>query len=358
MADTNATSFGSILKKMFSECRTGRLLVESAEAKIVIHIDQGKVVRVEGSLDDEWLAGEYLVGTGILSPGRMRKALRLAKERNIAPELVLLSRGWVSKETLSRWVESQARQTILPLFAKVGIMVRFLTQEPNPNALMSPIPIPMLLRDGVKRVAEWPAILKRVSNFNLVYGRDDTNPSAMPTQDEQGSDKGTGLGPNERIVHYFIDGRRNVRELARISGLDLFFVARALFRLEARFLIKVVGEKSASTLHELSIVPYIFRGLIGACILVAIGAIAIYEPGPVKLLTGRDTLNLKTFQAARTQATRAVIKDCLEEDYLLRGQIPSTLVDLSCMRDKDPRLLNPFSFSVVPDKGFKLEIKR
>ncbi len=358
MPDNSQTSFGAILKKMFSECRTGRLLIESSEGKVVVHVDQGKVVRVEGGSEGEWLAGEYLVGTGILSAARMRKALKIGRARGIAPELVVLSRGWVSKETLSRWIESQARQTILPLFSQVGIMVRFLTQEPNPNPLMPPIPIPMLLRDGVKRVAEWPAILKRISNFNMVYARDEAANSAFPSQDDQGlKDSDSGLGPNERIVHYFIDGHRNVKDLARISGLDLFFVARALFRLEARFMIKAVGKKDSLAINELTVVPYIFRALIGACILVAIAAIAIYEPGPVKLLTGKDTINLNTFTRARAKATKAVLQECIEDDYLLRGQVPLSLTDLSCMRDRDPRLLAPFEFSVLPEQGFRLELK-
>lgn len=358
MSDNAATSFGGILKKMCVEARTGRLHVESPDGKVSIHIEQGRIVNVNGNLEGEWIAGNYLVATGALSASRMLKALAISQKRGVAPLQVVAVKKWVSVDLLSRWAEFEAKESILPLFFKVGILVRYVATPPEHDPLLTPVPIPMLLKEGVRRIREWPNLSKRVAGPDAIYARDLSQIAEDSSDGEIILGDSQGIGPNERIVYFFVDGKRNIKDLARISGLSVFHTCQAVFNLEAKFLIKPAGSRKSSALPRRNVIPAFFRLAIGVGILMALAALVVIQPGPIKLLTGKDRPDVDAYIHAKAQQTRENLIQCIEDDYLMTGRLARTPDNLHCIGDSNRFAADIFDYVVDEERGYYLQTKR
>ncbi|MBM4370790.1 MAG: DUF4388 domain-containing protein, partial [Deltaproteobacteria bacterium] len=207
-----SVSFGAILKKMHLESRSGRLIIESPDGKVVLHLRDGKIVGIDVPTGGTWAIGEYLVGTGSISERRMLRCLRLAEAANVSPEKIAVDRRFITQDVALRFVELHAREAILPLFTRVGIMVRFTADPPVANPLLPPISVPFLIKEGSKRAAEWPALIKRIPTFDLVYDKDPTFLTSLRRAGGDAMDPfkvvdgDRSMGANERIVYFFVNG--------------------------------------------------------------------------------------------------------------------------------------------------------
>jgi len=327
-------SFGAILKKMHLESRAGRLHIESPDGSVVLHLREGKIINVDLSGGMEWAIGEYLVGTGSISERKMLKCVRAAEASGTAPEKIAVERGYITQDVAFRFVELHAKEAILPLFTRVGIMVRFHNETPNANPLLPPISVPFLIKEGSKRAAEWPALNKRIPTFDMLYDKD---PSFLTTLRRAEGDAvdpfktasgGRAMGANERMVYFFVDGKRNIRQLARVAGLDLYCTCKALFNLESRFMVKATGECSDGAADGRTIFPFLIRIATFLGLIAALAALGLYLPGPLKLLAGDGSLDLERLEAVRPIRLEYRIRDTLEDVWLMSLRLPGDLSTL------------------------------
>jgi hypothetical protein len=324
-------SFGAILKKMHLESRTGQLHIETPDGRVVIGLRDGKIVNVDTPTGDAWGIGEYLVGTGSISERKMLKCIRLAESTGAAPEKIAVERRFITQDVAFRFVELHAKETILPLFTKVGIMVRFQTESPVVNPLLPPISIPFLIKEGSKRAAEWPALIKRIPSFDMLYDKDPSflntlRRSSGDTMDPfKVADGDRAMGANERIVYFFVDGKRNVRQLTRVAGLDLYSTCRALYNLESKFMVKATGDRSDGTSSGGTIFPLLIRLVTFVGLAAAVAALGFYLPGPLQFLAGEGSLDLSKVEAVQPIRLEYRIRDTIEEVWLLSLQLPKEL---------------------------------
>lgn len=327
-------SFGAILKKMHLESRTGQLHIESPDGRVVLNLLNGKIVNVDTPTGDAWAIGEYLVGTGSISERKMLKCIRLAEGSNAAPEKIAVERGFITQDVAFRFVELHAKETILPLFTKVGIMVRFQNESPKVNQLLPPISIPFLIKEGSKRAAEWPALIKRIPTFDMLYDKDPSFLATLRRSDGDAmdpfkvADGDRAMGANERIVYFFVDGKRNIRQLTRVAGLDLYSTCRALYNLESKFMVKATGDRSTGTASTGTIFPLLIRFVTFLGIAAAVAALGFYLPGPLQFLAGKGSLDLSRVEAVQPVRLEHRIRDTIEDVWLMSLQLPKDLTAL------------------------------
>lgn len=352
-------SFAAVLKKMHGEARTGKLSVESPDSALELGIIDGKVVSIHQKMGDGWLFGEYLQFSGTISEKKLLKALKDSRNRNTTPEILLVERRLISKDVAIRISELVLREMLLPLFSKVGIVVRFTPDEPWSDPLLPVVSIPYLIREGARRAAEWPALRHRIPSLDLVYAKDGAKARELFSGDRGGFDEdtedpsGPALGADERIVLHFIDGRMNVRQMSRTANLDTFTTCRALVNLESNHLVRVVGESSRNVARDPTVLPFLMKMVVYLGIVAALAVLWHFRPGPLSLLNsseipGRELMN----QVARARFSEAA-RDAAEENLLRRGRLPSGLDELEGFTNDDKIKLGELGVMVIPDEEIK-----
>ncbi|MBM4354715.1 MAG: DUF4388 domain-containing protein [Deltaproteobacteria bacterium] len=324
-------SFADILKFLASNRKTGILKVASAEGELLLHFSDGKIVGVDMPKGQEWVIGQYLTEGEVISDRRLVKALRIAASKRQAPEDVLVRKGYVSPDVLKRFMDLYSREVILPLFSKVGLVCSFLADPPVENRWLPPVSVAFLLKEGDRRAREWPLLTKRVPSSAVVYAKDKSFiAQVMKEGEETGnplfSDRlDPELGANERIVYYFTDGRKTVKQVSRASGLDLFSTYRAFYTLENKFMVKVVSSQGAEAPRDSGLLQAAVRVAFYGLIFLALLWLGAVRPGALKLLTGERKMEVSGVRDSFHRAERSMARSDLEA---------ATLQYLACPGDQ------------------------
>lgn len=322
-------NFAGILKLLYSNQKSGVLKVRSPEGELNLHFMEGKIVGVETPRGQEWVIGDYLVEGKVLSVRRLIKAVNIASRKGLSPEEVLVRKGYISPDVLRRYMDLYSREVILPLFSKVGLVCSFLQETPQSNRWLPPVSVPFLLREGEKRAHEWPLLTKRIPSAAVVYDKDKSFISQILKEGEEGttplfSDKlNPELGANERIVYYFVDGKKSVKQLSRSSGLDLFSTYKALFNLENKSMVKVVGSQGTQVPKEAALIPYIVKGFFYLLILAVVAGLIVIRPGPLKILSGERGVDVQEMARALDRAKDKAVSTRLEEAFVTKAFSPT-----------------------------------
>jgi len=356
-------SFAGILKLLYTNRKSGILKVKSVEGELLIHFLEGKIVGVDTARGQDWIIGQYLIEGEVLTERRLLRALRIATQKSITPEEVLVKKRYISPDVLKRYMDLYSREVILPLFGKVGLVCSFLSEDPVENQWLPPVSVPYLLKEGERRSREWPLLAKRIPSEGVVYAKDKSFISqVMKDGDEEGnslfSDRmDPELGANERIVYYFVDGRRPVKLLARAAGLDLFSTYKALYNLENKFMVKVVSSQGSEVRRESTVIPYIVRGLFYLLILAALAGLGLNRPGPLKILAGERGVDIQQIMDAAKEAELLELDSAVRAVYLEKTTCPTSLeaaAELSGLSGVD---VSRFDFRCEAAKGYRLDWK-
>ncbi len=311
-------SFADILKFLASNRKTGILKVISAEGELLLHFSDGKIVGVDMPKGQEWVIGQYLTEGEVISERKLMKALRIAADKGQTPEEVLVRKRFVSPDVLKRFMDLYSREVILPLFSKVGLVCSFLSDPPAENRWLPPVSVAFLLKEGDRRAREWPLLTKRIPSPGVVYAKDKSFIAQVVKDGDEGgnplfSDRlDPELGANERIVYYFVDGRKTVKQVSRAAGLDLFSTFRALYTLENKFMVKMVSSQGTEIVQDSVLVHAAVRVAFYGLIVLALAWLGAVRPGPLKLLSGERSLDLSEVKDSFYRAERALARSELE----------------------------------------------
>lgn len=350
-------NFAGILKLLYQNRKTGVLKIQSAEGELLVHFREGKIVNVDMPRGQEWIIGQYLTEGEVLSERKLLKALKISSEKNLRPEEIIVSKKFMSPDVLRRYMDLYSREVILPLFSKVGLVCSFVAEEPLENRWLPPVSVPFLLKEGEKRTREWPLLAKRIPSANVVYGKDKSFISQVMKDGESNgnplfSDKvDPELGANERIVYYFVDSKKSVKQLARASGLDLFSTYKALYNLENKFMVKVVSSQALQERRGNPVIPYAIKGLFYAATIVALGLLALNRPGPLKLASGERDIDIELIEKAVQRTLEAKGEIAVETLLLVNMECPDSFEPAIRQGLLERQTAEPLKFTCDPGQG-------
>jgi hypothetical protein len=239
----------------------------------------------------------------------------------------------------------------------VGITARFRDEPPEPLEEITPIPIPYVLKDAGRRIREWPLLEKRVPSQDAVYAKaPGTIGEILGTQgggvrevdpntrvDEEAALEGE-IGGNERIVYYYVNGRKTVGQIAMASSLGAFETTKALYRLAGQGYVRLLAEEGeGERKREATIFPllfqiafYMFLGAVVALLVFwrigglagaagGLGPMTAVELQPVLLAPQQERvrLALEVYHAETgvfPEQLRALVDEGLLEDRDLQGE--------------------------------------
>jgi len=170
---------------------------------------------------------------GIISAEELQAALTLAKQRQERLGKILVEKGYISAETLKRFIHQQVREILYDLFLwqrgefeyvdkDVAIDEEFATDFNHMEIIL----------EGSRRVDEWALLKKHIPHPEVVF--------RIGRSVEQGKDS-INLNANEWRLLSPVDGRRTVQQIIADSGQEEFSVCRTMNSLISSGIIERVG---------------------------------------------------------------------------------------------------------------------
>lgn len=335
-----AWSFARVLRLMYDKERTGVLEVRAPEGEWEIHLRKGYVVNVVAREGDQWILGDVLVASGAVTDPQMLKANRRSDRTGEAVERVLVDLGVVTLDVLRKYMELQVRETVLPLFRRVGITCRFREEAPDAPETVSPVPISFLLKEAERRLKEWPDIERAVPSDLAVYGKVDGTVAEV----FGGAVAGAGdddaipadIGPNERIVYFYANGKKTVQQLAMATALGDHDTRKALARLADEGLVELLASRGEGERgDDQTVFPLLFRMLFYVVLAVALASLVLWRVNramdpALASVQGDESAALRAHEIERLHAAA-------ELHEIERGSFPPSLDDLIAARLLDER---------------------
>ncbi len=342
-ANTGANSqgpwtFDRVLRMLHEQGRSGILEVTGPDGEWAIHLRKGYISFVEARGGGTWLLGELLVHSGAVRADVLERLQRKAQEQNRRVEDLLVESKLVSPDLLRRMLEVEVRETVVPLFSRVGITCRFREEPPVIPAEFVPIPVPSLLRDAQRRTAERPIVDKLVPSVHSVFRKvpgkmgevfgtalDTAAIEAAKTHVEgQAFQLGSPLTASDRIVFHYVNGKKTVAQVAAASGLGAHETMKALARLLHRGCIELVeetgkGEEPAPR----TLWPFLVNAAVGLLLAaLAAGVVAL------RIVAPHGLQGLPAFEAAHTPPVRNAgrrLRTAIAAYALRHAQLPASL---------------------------------
>ena len=340
-------TFARVLGLLSQKRKSGILQVVGPDGELRIHIRDGTVTEVETRDAASWKLGDFLVESGTVAQNELLRESRRAAKGQVPLETALLQRRLVTEDVLRRFVELHIRETVFPLFSKTGITCRLEEVPPRDNPYLTPIPLGFFLKTAQKRTDAWPRLLARIPHEEIAFDKVDAfvpvvlgQGGGLPLPD--GADPAP-IGGNERVVYYYVNGRKTVRQLAYASCLGEFETYSALVRLFDLGLVEVVAEhgRGDRLRSRRRLLPGLARivayGLAGA----TVAALALARPGalkdPAALVSFMPPAQLRRLSVLH----RGRVEAALEAFRLTTGHYPEQLSALTDASLLDADALSP-----------------
>lgn len=216
------------------------------EERTSITVIDGRVISVSNTETGTSAIIDLLERVGLLDRARLPRAERIARKRGLILEDALVAAHMVSGVTMSSVKEFLCRESILSLLLNRDADVSVAWSVRKGIREHCVLPIPFLLREAQRRAQEMPAIRRVVSSTDAVFARV-AQLKGVPERWEE-----LRLSARERQVYFFIDGRRNVKELALATCQSEFDVSRSIMSLVEQGLVKPVTNDATSRLASVS----------------------------------------------------------------------------------------------------------
>ncbi len=216
--------------------KTGMLVLQKPGDNARLYFQNGRLVFAVRQGGDEKL-GDMLLRAGKITSEQRDQALRL--QQTVSPEkpvgLILVERGYISKEEIVRCVRAQLEETVYALFAWSEGDFRFEQgMMPPPESVTIPLSIENVIMEGVRRIDEWSRIRDRIPTLDVVV-RFAEQPSEKA--------KEVNLTPDEWRVFARINASANVGQIAQLTALSEFEVCRIIYGFIQAGLVEVVKER-------------------------------------------------------------------------------------------------------------------
>jgi hypothetical protein len=202
--------------------KTGRLTLQKPGDRAELYFQNGKLVYATHFGQDERI-GDMLVRMGRLTQEQVNFALRIqhTREPNKPLGVILVSNNIISLDEINKCVRMQIEEITYGLFAWNEGDFKFEQDvQPPSESLTIPLSIENIIMEGTRRIDEWTRIKDRIPSLDVVVRFAD-----QPHEKA----KGVNLTPDEWRVFARINGVHTIRQIAQLTRLGEFEVARIIY---------------------------------------------------------------------------------------------------------------------------------
>lgn len=327
---TQATNTPPLFKAMIKAFKKDVVItVSMSGVNVPITISQGRVINVRHERTAFQSVLDMLVRTGVLSKNDLSRAERDARSQATTIEDTVVSLGFVSEGTLESVQEMLCLEVLMDLLLRtnVDISVEWET-DPNIRELCT-LPIRFLLREAQKRSLDLPKVKRLVPSSKVLFAKT----TALSGLGGAQNWADLQIGAADKQVYFFVDGNRNVADLALASCQSEFKVARSLMTLSDLKLVRRLAPnepRSAATqapgqaIGKWSALVLSCVGIVGIAIGVNLGMGAVKPPSRVAASHAFDSVVEGSSPRRLNAAAR--------QYDLVHGRAPESFDDL--LRDR------------------------
>jgi hypothetical protein len=332
-AESRERSLAKMLALVYEHEKSGVLEATIEGGMVRIHMKGGKVIDVELQDGSTWKLGDFLLESGTVAENEMDNMVRRSHKKGLPLERVLIQRGIISESLLGRFIELHVKESLLPLLLLSNVSGRFLEGESRGNPYIQPIAVPYFIKTASARKRMWPGIKERIPSMDMVFARIEgyedlaLAPILHPEQSDEESESYGLNNPNERLVYYFVNGKKTVRQLAYATCLGEFETMAALCRLMDRGYIHVIAEKGRGEKlrKKRFFIPLLFRTIAYALTATVVGVLIVERPGALKDPEAVLAQSPPQLTRLTTHRHQGRVKHALRDHLMLRGEYPSNL---------------------------------
>lgn len=213
---------------------TGTLQVEHDRVSKTIVLRDGKVIGCTSD-DPPQRLGQVLLARGAIDEPQLRAGLAAQRETGRHLGALLVEAGAITADELTRYLETQAEETIYSLFDWTDAIFRFREGDPDLTDLF---PVSLRVEDvllrGLQRFDEMQRIRETIPDNGVVMA----HTSKLPPPDVLANRMA-------RALYQAVDGERSVGEiLYHVHGSE-FVVLQFLYELIRSELIRISGSRGA-----------------------------------------------------------------------------------------------------------------
>ncbi len=259
-------SVADIFQLIGQQSKSGSLMVKTGEKEAQVVFDNGKVILgTFRKSDDDFLLGTMLLRAGVITSDQLNEAMNQQKSSLRSLGDVLRSMGAITPAILGEFVSLQLKEVLFRLFQWKQGLYEFVPGEIKYNRnIIHPQSAEGVLMDGFRMLDEWPGIISKVENLDMVYqAKVDPTQVATKSEDEAFEDSfddafsdfdepapeknatpGEGVSDTEKKILSLLDGHHSVQEVIYLSRLGTFETTKLVSDLLSRDLIEKVDELS------------------------------------------------------------------------------------------------------------------
>ncbi len=210
---------------------TGRLLLERDDERVVIALEEGRLVFASSSNPDHRL-GPMLLRRGAITLRQMDDAVR---EQTPGKRFgtILVERGVLQPKELVRGVVDQTREIILDAFRWTSGSYRINQGKAAGEDITLNISTPELVLDGISQIESWSRIVRGCGGLESRYA---------PVAGTDAIFRQLTLGVDQLALLRSVDRPRDVESLCAESVLNHFEVCRNLWAFRVIGLLLRIAE--------------------------------------------------------------------------------------------------------------------
>lgn len=214
--------------------KTGVLTLVNRGDQIEIGFIKGNVnAAVYKRAGVQELIKEYLVNSGKISKQEFKRIKDLHRDTKKPYEEILIDEKFITEKDWKDVIHFKIQEIMDELFNWESGSYEFLEDiimYENSSVKIS-INTQGLIMEGMRRIDEWPQIRTSLPSDNLVF---------IVVKDKDIPDN---IGSEEKRLIEIIDGSKDLKTLAEVSGLGRFLTYQAVYNLKKMGLIKTIKRK-------------------------------------------------------------------------------------------------------------------
>lgn len=207
-------SFLDILLRMARENRSGILRSRGAQNRFEIHIERGWIVNVTGEFAGEPSVEEIIARSGFLDRATFDKIVRRIRKTNTPFVSYVIKKDLFSDVFLKRILENVIRERVNRIMEMQNVGIDFEKATPTPLRNLSFIHLPAYLRRFRNEFDVRQQVKARYGD-----GAQIPRKKAGTAVSFEAFEQDERFDVDARIVYFFINGRRSMRDIHYISGL-------------------------------------------------------------------------------------------------------------------------------------------
>lgn len=320
---TNTPPLFNALIKAFK--KDAVVTVSLAQLKVPIFITHGRVINVRHERTSFQSVVDLLVRTGLLSRQDVSMAEREARRMATSLEDSIVTSGLVSEGTLESAQEMLCLEVLLDLLLRTNIEISVDWAVDPDIREMCTLPIRFLLREAQKRSIDLPKVKRVVPSSRVVFSKT----AALSGIGGAQSWADLPISAADRQVYFFVDGNRNVAELALASCQSEFKVAKALMSLVDNKLIRRLApnEPRSATSQVPTQAIGKWAALVVTCILLVGFAAGVRLGMGAGDPTGKPS-GSGAYESVVGEASARRLSSGARQYHLIHGKAPESFDDL------------------------------